>query len=309
VPVFDRLPRTQSCACQTRCANPDAHAQTHPAVLPVSHTLSRSGHRAQPRLAFFTARPGECFRCVGFFVDAVAVGLLVEGPDTCWTRWRSVLSIPATWCQSCRNILAPSHVYVRHALPLDPHTWLLAPACAALLPASKQTLRLRLRHAAQLFFQCSGGLERLLSDKIPERNEQVAYLAKPFPYHAAFLALSEMLPAFGCAVHTDTACHDCVSSLVSLLSWTRSLHAPCGACCLMLHIRWRAIPHTHVLLTHVGWVCTGAESVMALRQRRDLMDCDAAGVVLLHERHDSCGACWLEHTEDVQENDYYDGDT
>ena len=39
------------------------------------------------------------------------------------------------------------------------------------------------------------------------------------------------------------------------------------------------------------------------------MDCDAAGVVLRHERHDSCGACWLEYTEDVQENDYYDGDT
>jgi hypothetical protein len=39
------------------------------------------------------------------------------------------------------------------------------------------------------------------------------------------------------------------------------------------------------------------------------MDCDATGVVLLHERHDPCGACWLENTEDVQENDHHEWDT
>jgi len=35
----------------------------------------------QPRLAFFTARPGAFFRFVGFFVEAVAVCVRVEGPD------------------------------------------------------------------------------------------------------------------------------------------------------------------------------------------------------------------------------------
>ena len=36
-------------------------------------------------------------------------------------------------------------------------------------------------------------------------------------------------------------------------------------------IRWREIPRTHVLLTIVGWVCTGVAIVMALRQRMCLM--------------------------------------
>jgi hypothetical protein len=29
----------------------------------------------------------------------------------------------------------------------------------------------------------------------------------------------------------------------------------------------------------------------------------------LHERHDPCGACWLDHMEDVQENDHHERDT
>jgi len=39
------------------------------------------------------------------------------------------------------------------------------------------------------------------------------------------------------------------------------------------------------------------------------MDFDAAWVVLLHERHDPCGARWLENMEDVQENDHHERDT
>ena len=61
-------------------------------------------------------------RFVGFFMDAVAGCFPFAGPDDFWKRWRSVLTIPVTCCKILRNILAPSHVWLRHLFPLDSHT-------------------------------------------------------------------------------------------------------------------------------------------------------------------------------------------
>ena len=90
--------------------------------------------------------------------------LPLKGPEDFWKRWRSVLTMPVTCCNICRNILAPSPYRVRHPFPWTRTRGLLDTSCSAALPASEHTLRLRLRHPAQFFFQFSGGLERLFSD-------------------------------------------------------------------------------------------------------------------------------------------------
>jgi hypothetical protein len=46
-----------------------------------------------------------------------------------------------------------------------------------------------------------------------------------------------------------------------------------------------------------------------IRQRRCLMSLGTALVVPLQERHDECGACWLDNMEQVQQNDHHQRDT
>jgi len=41
-----------------------------------------------------------------------------------------------------------------------------------------------------------------------------------------------------------------------------------------------------------------------IRQRMSLRGLCAAEVVLLHERHDACGAGWLDNMEQVQQHDH-----